>query len=129
MFGIGYFLHGPLVPSVPQASAWRCMLYAKRERASRDDCTWPIDAGILPLSGYLEPWQPAHQKSWSSGRLAVAATQSPAQAALALGFAKTAASGLMRAASASSCQRGDGKSVVPGKSGSVRMDLGGRRLP
>src|SRR3546814_7501373 len=68
MIGIRYFLHRPLVPIVPQASAWRCILYAKRERASRDDCTWPIDAGILPLSGYIEPWQPAHQKSWSSGR-------------------------------------------------------------
>src|SRR3546814_8279851 len=96
MIGIRYFLHRPLVPIVPQASAWRCILYAKRERASRDDCTWPIDAGILPLSGYIEPWQPAHQKSWSSGRLAVAATQSPAPAALAIGFAKTTASGLMR---------------------------------
>src|SRR3546814_548877 len=62
MIGIRYFLHRPLVPIVPQASAWRCILYAKRERASRDDCTWPIDAGILPLSGYIEPWQPAHQK-------------------------------------------------------------------
>src|SRR3546814_14912378 len=75
MIGIRYFLHRPLVPIVPQASAWRCILYAKRERASRDDCTWPIDAGILPLSGYIEPWQHAHQKSWSSGKLAVSTEQ------------------------------------------------------
>src|SRR3546814_18752089 len=38
MIGIRYFLHRPLVPSVPQASAWRCILHAQRERAGRDDC-------------------------------------------------------------------------------------------
>ena len=55
MIGMRYFLQRPFEPIVPQASPIRCILYAKRERASREDCTWPICEGMLPLSGYIVP--------------------------------------------------------------------------
>ena len=61
---------------------------------------------MLPLRGYIGPWQPAHQNRLSSGRCAVAAMQSPAQAACAIGLAKMTASGLISAVSVSSCQSG-----------------------
>src|SRR3546814_3501756 len=56
---------------------------------------------MFPFKGYIPPWQPAHQNSWSSGRFTVPAMQSPAQAALASGLAKMIASGLISAASES----------------------------
>src|SRR3546814_7057172 len=57
-------------------------------------------------SDLIEPRQPAHQKSGSSGSFRVAAPQSAAQAVCAMGLANNATSGLMSAVSASSCHSG-----------------------
>ena len=56
----------------------------------------PTCAATLPVSGYIPPWQPAHQNIGSSGRPAEDAAQSAAQAAWAGRLANNAASGLSR---------------------------------
>src|SRR3546814_14338295 len=115
MIGMIYLPHRPFLPMVPHAMPWRCNLNANRDSARRLDWTWPICSEIFPFIGYIEPRQPAHQKSGSSGSFRVAAPQSAAQAVCALGLANNATSGLRR----------DRKSVVYGKSVSVSVDSGG----
>ena len=65
---------------------------------------WQDPIGALKHA--IEPLQPAHQNSWSSGRRVVAATQSAAHAACAIVEENSAASGLRIVVSASSCQVG-----------------------
>src|SRR3546814_8080630 len=96
MIGMIYLPHRPFLPMVPHAMPWRCNLNANRDSARRLDWTWPICSEIFPFIGYIEPRQPAPQKSGSSGSFRVAAPQSAAQAVCAMGLANNATSGLMR---------------------------------
>ena len=66
-----------------------------------------VDARLEPVIEELtREYTANYQKSSSVGSLAVAATQSAAQAASASGLAKRTASGLMIAVSSLSCQSG-----------------------
>src|SRR5450631_1354586 len=77
---------------------------------SDEACTPPTCAWTWPLSGYMEPWQPAHHCIIGIGKPTVAATQSSAQAACAKGFVNRKTSGLRISASSSLFQ--DGSSSV-----------------
>ena len=101
-----YLLQSAFDPAVPQASPCRCILNRSRSAARREDWTGELCAAILPFIGNIEPLQPEHQNIGSIGSFALAATQSAAQAATAIGLLNSATSGLMSVVSTSSFQSG-----------------------